>query len=260
MDKWRFWRPCFYVYECVCVCACMYLYVRVFICVIVCDLYMYVCMHVCMCFYMYACMYMCMYVYYDVVKPCYSVTLLHNTVILLWESIAHTSFTCFTNTLYHQPLWLPCCVLSLLKYFPLNGSCVVVTQIWPSPLQVHQTLWIALYSRLTPSTLRSEWGTQIMWHQHVLGEFTQQHTLKAHPWDCRFHVSLFWQPCSITVHVSYVPYPLSSWCSQGLVGFVSCLLYSAQSIGTWTCLSKVCISSVWTHPVMGYCNPWHFSL
>lgn len=150
MDKWRFWRICLYVYECV--------YVYMHKCVYMCDSvwFMYVCVYACMymcaCMYMslYVCMHVCVYVcllwYSQTLLLC---TLLHNTVIMLWESIAHISFICFTNTLYHQQLWLPCCVLSLFKYVPLNGSGVVVTQIWPSPLQVHQTLWIPLYSYYT---------------------------------------------------------------------------------------------------------------
>lgn len=41
--------------------------------------------------------------------------------------------------MYHLQLWLPCCMLSLLKYVPLNGSGVVVTPIWPCPPQTQQT-------------------------------------------------------------------------------------------------------------------------
>lgn len=92
-------------------CVCRYVYVYMDICI----LHTYVCMYVCMC------------VYCDVVKPCYSVSLLHITVIFVMIIHSTHILSMFIKTLYHQQLWLPCFILSLLKYIPFNGSGVAVT-------------------------------------------------------------------------------------------------------------------------------------
>lgn len=198
----------------------------------------------------YVCMYVCMCVCCDVVKPCYSVSLLHITVIFVM--IVHSTHVLymFINTLYHQQLWLPCFVLSLLKNAPFNGSGVAVTHIWPFPLQILQSPWTSLYFPLThlseahrPSGIcvcvAISLGLSPARLTHTLAD------LRPHCFDS--HV--------VSLHTHHVSFTLPSTAAH-----MGWLVYSAHQHRCRFVSPRPALPPVCTPSVMGYCILWHFSL